>query len=293
MFDPWQAGDALVVPPPRPARPREDLDARPVVRPSRSPAGATRPTRPRRPAALPSAPPLPESPALFPWLARRFSPGEATLWVGARSAIEPMLETLYAGSALADGRLSLLEGANRFHPYRIGEQGRALGIDPELVLERIRLARAFTAYQLVALADGWSKEARRHRPTLLVAHELSELFFTDEVPEDERTPLLTHVAGALEKIVRTTGLPLLVTAVDGFTRFPGLKEHGPRLFDLVRFRTAGGTVTLEAYRDASRLSLVPRAPGQLGLDAFAPPDREEVIAWDARPRRTVRPSRSG
>ncbi|HWW45888.1 MAG TPA: hypothetical protein VN180_12540 [Acidimicrobiia bacterium] len=283
-------GDALAVPPPPPAPPVEEVVPRPVLPPPRTPVRATRGPRP---SSSPSGPLLPDAPALFPWLARHFSPGEATLWVGARSAIEPMLETLYAGSALADGRLSLLEGANRFHPYRIGEQGRALGVDPGQVLERIRLARAFTAYQLVALADGWSAEARRHRPTLLVAHELSELFFTEEVPAEERVPLLTHVASALEKIVRRTGLPLLVTAADGFARFPGLKEHGPRLFDMVRFRTGSGSVTLEALRDASRLSLVPRAPGQLGLDAFAPPDREEVIAWDARPRRTARRSRSG
>ena len=76
-----------------------------------------------------AASPLPSEPALFAWLARRLSPGEATLWTGPRVAVEPILELLYAGSALARGRISLLEGANRFHPYCIGELGRSFGLD--------------------------------------------------------------------------------------------------------------------------------------------------------------------
>ena len=134
------------------------------------------------------------------------------------------------------GRISLLEGANRFDPYRVAEEGRPLGVDPEAVLEGIHIARAFTAYQLVALADGWAKEARHWHPTLLVGHELPLLFESEEVPEAERAPLLTHVARALRRTAEATGAPLLLTlAGAGPARFPGLTEHGPRLYDAVRF----------------------------------------------------------
>jgi hypothetical protein len=186
----------------------------------------------------------------------------------------------------------LIEGANRFHPYRVGERGRALGIDPETTLERIRLARAFTAYQLVALVDAWSLEARRTHPSLLVAHELSELFWDSEFPEAERAPLLRHVAETLRSLSEETETPLLVVAHAGFDGFPGLREAGPRLCDYVRARPgASGALALDAHRERATLRIVPRPPGQHGLEEFVPLEDEEVTAlgaWGVPPRRTAK-----
>jgi hypothetical protein len=246
---------------------------------------------PRRVRPLPL---LPSSPALFPWLARRFAPGEATLWVGPRAAVEPILELLYAGNAVVRGRVSLLEGANRFHPYRIGELGRSLGIDATETLRRVRLARAFTAYQMVALVDGWAAEARRHPPTLLVGHDLPALFADDEIPAEERTALLRHMARALAPLLREVRAPLLLTlGAAGFEQFPGLATEGPRWCDLVTFARGPGAVRLRALRDDARLALVPRAAGQRGIDEFTDGSAEEVIAWDVPPRPTARRSKSG
>ncbi|MCI4368025.1 MAG: hypothetical protein L3K09_00460 [Thermoplasmata archaeon] len=295
MLDPsrWDDG-AIPLAPPLPSP--ELLEEPDLSAPSPPPEELARIVR-KRPGARrrnPATRILPSEPALFGWLADRFSPGEATLWAGSSAAIEPMLEMLYAGCALADGRVSLLEGANRFHPYRIGERGRNLGVAPEEVLERVRLARAFTAYQLVALVDAWSKEAKRNRPTLLVAHDLPALFFTEEVPEAERAPLLTYVAERLSEVVSETGLPLLLTLSGPLSRFPGLTEKGPRFFDWVRFLPAGETgMNVEAFRDASRLRLVTRSDGQRGLEEFASQENQEVIMWGVPSRRTARRSRSG
>ena len=241
-----------------------------------------------------SVPLLPSTPALFPWLARGLAPGEVTLWVGPGAAVEPVLELLYAGNAVARGRVSLLEGANRFHPYRIGELGRAFGIDATRTLAGIRLARAFTAYQMVALVDGWAAEARRHPPTLLVGHDLPALFTADEVPPEERTALLRHMARTLALLLRTIRSPLLLTLGPGGAEgFPGLADEGPRWSDLVTFARGSATLRLRSLRDDRRLTLVPRPPGQRGLDEFGGISAEEVIAWDVPPRRTARRSRSG
>ena len=250
--------------------------------------------RPSRPRSLPSPGPLfPDAPALFPWMARRFAPGEATLWIGPARATESLLEILYAGCAAAGGRISLLEGANRFHPYRIGERARSFGLDPGEALDRIRLARAFTAYQMIALVDGWAREVRRTRPTFLVAHEVPALFFESEFPEEERTPLLTHAARTLAALARSTRLPMLITSASGFEGFPGLRDAGPTLFDLVRLTPEPGGLALEAYREATRLALVHRPDGQRGLEEFVGAIAGEVTAWDGQYRRTGRRSRSG
>ncbi len=262
----------------------------PLPLPERSP----RPRRaevPRAPSA--PAPILPTEGALFPWLAGRFAPGEATLWMGPSSAMDRVLDLLYAGNAAVGGRILLLEGANRFDPYRIAEGGRPLGVDPGEVLERIRLARAFTAYQLVALVDGWAREARRYRPTLLIGHELPALFESDEVPREEYAPLLSHVAEELRGLVAATRAPLLLTVPGGPARFPGLTELGPRLNDVVSFRPRGDRLRMVAYRESAECLLLPRPRGQHGLEEFAPITDAEVMAWDAPPRRTVRRSRSG
>jgi hypothetical protein len=261
-----------------------------------APATPRRSATPSRSRALPRPRPLPfpAAPAIFPWLAPTFSPGEATVWAGEPAVVESMLELLYAGVASAGGRISLVEGSNRFLPYRLGEIGRALGADPGELLERIRLARAFTAYQMVAMVDGWAREVRESRPHLLVAHELPELFHdAEELPIEERRPLLAHVARTLGGLAHRANLPLLLVLSGGIARFPGLTDAGPRLHDLVRAERRGGGALLEAYRDGRRLATVHRPPGQLGLEAFSPPNEREVIAWDAPSRPTGRRWRSG
>jgi len=279
----------------------EDLFVEESLPPFSSPSSVPRPSaRSVRPRLAPharrvrSVPLLPSEPALFPWLARRFAPGEATVWTGPPTAIEPILELLYAGSARVGGRISLLEGANRFHPYRIGELGRALGVDATETLHRIRLARAFTAYQMVALVDGWARDARRHPPTLLVGHDLPTLFADPEIPDDERHALLGHVARTLATLVREVPSPLLLTlSPDGFGRFRALADEGPLWSDLVTFARGPESVRLRALRDGARVALVPRPPGQTGIEQFGGEFAEEVMTWDVPPRPTARRSRNG
>jgi hypothetical protein len=251
-----------------------------------------RPRASRR--SAPTATLLPSEPALFPWLAHRFSPGEATLWTGVPSALEPLLELVYAGSARMGHRISLVEGANRFHPYRIGELGRSLGLDATETLHRIRLARAFTAYQLVALVDGWAAEVRRHPADLLIGHDLPALFTNDEIPLEERRELLRHVARALAGLLREVRAPLLLTlGAGGFAEFPGLPDEGPPWCDLVTFARGPGPLRARSLRSDARLALVPRPAGQHGLEEYGDAAPEEVVAWDVPPRHTARRSRSG
>lgn len=280
---------SVLVPPAVPRLPVGPTLPLPAPEPIRAPPRA----RPRSPRASPREFVLPTEGTLFPWLARRFAPGEATLWMGPSSAIDRVLHLLYAGNAVAGGRISLIEGANRFDPYRIAEGGRPLGVDPARVLEGIRLARAFTAYQLVALVDGWAREARAWRPTLLVGHELPLLFESEDVPAEEREPLLRHVAQTLREVAARYRAPLLLTVPGGPGRFPGLAEEGPRLNDVVSFRPKDDRLELAAFREASECLLLPRPPGQHGLEEYAPIVDAEVMAWDAPPRRTGRRSRSG
>ncbi|HUJ77905.1 MAG TPA: hypothetical protein VLX64_02750, partial [Thermoplasmata archaeon] len=130
-------------------------------------------------------------------------------------------------------------------------------------------------------------------PDWLIGHELPALFFESECPEEEREPLLAHVAETLHRVAEGTRRPILLTSAGGFGRFPGLEEHGPRFFDLLRVTARPHRLELDAYRDGARLTLVHRRPGQAGLESFGPTGDEEVMAWDAPYRPTDRRSRSG
>jgi hypothetical protein len=281
-FGPEDEADPLA-----PFRPQDRAPSPPPSRATLAPAPRSRRGRARRL--------LPSEPALFPWIARRLVPGEMTVWSGPSVAVEPLLELLYVGSARARGRVSLLEGANRFHPYRLGELGRAFGLDARETVRRIRLARAFTAYQMVALVDRWAAEVRRHPPTLLVGHDLPTLFTDDEIPREEQECLLRRIAHGLADLLRRIDLPLLLTlGPEGADRFPGLADEGPRWSDYITFVRGPASLRLRALRDDARLTLVARPPGQLGMEEFGGGSPvEEVIAWDVPPRRTARRSRSG
>src|SRR4030042_5615148 len=45
----------------------------------------------------------------------------------------------------------VLDGANRFNPYMASSFARKVLISPEKILKRIRIARAFTCYQMATL----------------------------------------------------------------------------------------------------------------------------------------------
>ena len=114
---------------------------------------------------------------------------------------------------------------------------------------------------MVALVDGWAREVRRHRPTLLVGHHLPALFADAEIPEEERSALLGHVARTLAAVAREVHLPLLLTLdPDGFERFRALADEGPPWSDLVTFARGPGTLRLRALRDDARVALVPVRP---------------------------------
>ena len=90
--------------------------------------------------ALPDAPLLPTS---APGLVLVTGP-EACLTVGLLAALRTVGE---------ERTLLVVDGANAFDPYLIGRLARLLHRSPQWLLERIRVSRVFTAYQLEALLE--------------------------------------------------------------------------------------------------------------------------------------------
>lgn len=247
---------------------------------------------------------FPAAPSLFPWLERAFAPGKATALVGPPTLVSSFLPFLLAAVASHGGEVSLREGSNRFSPYAVGALARRWGAEPQEVLGRIRLARAFTAHQMVTLVETWGDAllARSVLPSLLVASDPTLLCQDVEVPPDESVALQMHMAGVLGRLARSLRRPLLLTQArtGGRLVLPGLARQGPAVHETLRLlHGPDGVVRLTAQERSETLTLLALPPHQRHLEEFddegpspAPGNERfdrptEVTPWDGLFRPTV------
>ena len=90
----------------------------------------------------------------------------------------------------------LLDGANRFDPYVVSSIARRALIPPERLLKRIRIARAFTCYQMATLMgerlahllEQEGAAAQPKKPWVILLGPVTT-FLDEDVPEREVRPL--------------------------------------------------------------------------------------------------------
>lgn len=110
----------------------------------------------------------------------------------------------------------LLDGANRFDPYAVSLFARSVSIPPEKLLKKIRIARAFTCYQMAALmGEKLSLLLKRVNPspsgqkTWVIFLGPLSTFLDEDVPEREVRSLLEKALKKVEGLA-AEGIPLLV-----------------------------------------------------------------------------------
>ncbi len=99
----------------------------------------------------------------------------------------------------------VLDGANRFDPYLVSSFAKKVSLLPENLLKRIRIARAFTCYQmatlveerLVSLLQQEGSIARQHKPWVILLGPIST-FSDEDVPDREVRPLFDRVLRKVE-----------------------------------------------------------------------------------------------
>jgi hypothetical protein len=110
----------------------------------------------------------------------------------------------------------VLDGANRFDPYMASSFARRALIPPERLLRRIRIARAFTCYQmatlmgerLVSLLRQEEEAAPRQKPWVIVLGPTTT-FFDKDVPEREVRPLFERSLKSVEEMAMG-GIPFFL-----------------------------------------------------------------------------------
>ncbi len=106
----------------------------------------------------------------------------------------------------------MIDGANRFSPHAIATIARRHRIDPETMLKRIVISRAFTCYQMEsAVADRAPAFLEKHDCSLLIIFGPLDLFYDEQAPIRDVHRGLQHMLetlGALKK----QGIAILVTS---------------------------------------------------------------------------------
>jgi hypothetical protein len=129
----------------------------------------------------------------------------------------------------------VLDGANRFDPYMASSFARKALIPPERLLKRIRIARAFTCYQmatlmgerLVSLLRGEGVAAQRQKPWVILLGPITT-FFDGDVSEREIRPLFERSLRKMEEMA-LIGIPFLLFQSSGFSEnlpFPSFIKRG-------------------------------------------------------------------
>jgi hypothetical protein len=110
----------------------------------------------------------------------------------------------------------VLDGANRFDPYMVSSFTRKALIPPEGLLKRIRIARAFTCYQMATLMGERLPSLLRQeevtaqpkKPSVILLGPITT-FLDEDVPGREVRPLFEKSLRKVEEMA-TEGTPFLL-----------------------------------------------------------------------------------
>lgn len=186
------------------------------------------------------------------------APGKVLLLdLGAPQAHGLALDAL--AGALATGRQAVVvDGANWLDVYRLGEAAQRQGLSRAAALERVRVARGFTAHQLQSLVeDALPRLLAEEGAGLVLAPGLPDLYQDEDLAVSEARVLLARALATLRAQAERRDLPVLVTNAT-------LSPHRRTLLRQV----------LEEGCDA-RIALLPAPHGGLRLKL---PDRPALLA---------------
>src|SRR5467141_1335682 len=117
---------------------------------------------------------------------------------------------------LAEKRVLYLDGANQVSPLLIARFARERGLEPSALNALIRVARAFTCFQLTELIRRVPKVLATFHADVLIVTALPDLFYDEDVQERPARASFEH---ALEGLRELAPLPLSIAVFSDATSF--------------------------------------------------------------------------
>ncbi len=127
----------------------------------------------------------------------------------------------------------VLDGANRFDPYVVSSFAKKASILPESLLKRIRIARAFTCYQmatlveekLIALLRQEEGISQTHKPWVILLGPITT-FLDEDVPERETRLLFERMLRKVEEMAMDSVSFFLFQPSPPFTKVGTTRNRG-------------------------------------------------------------------
>jgi len=150
--------------------------------------------------------------ATNPWV---FSDRTLTVFYGCPEM--PRLSHYFLPRLLfATKQILYLDGANQISPLLLARFARERGVEPSSVNSLIRVARAFTCFQLTELVRRVPKTLERFSADVLIVTALPDLYFDEDVRDREARASFGH---ALEGLRNVAPLSLSIAVFSDATSF--------------------------------------------------------------------------
>lgn len=120
------------------------------------------------------------------------------------------------GILLRQKRVLYLDGANQISPLLIARFARERGLDPSALNMLIRIARAFTCFQLTELIRRVTKVRATFAADVLIVTALPDLYFDEDAQDRPAHASFEH---ALEGLRELAPLPLTIAVFSDATSF--------------------------------------------------------------------------
>jgi hypothetical protein len=142
-----------------------------------------------------------------------FRPGEMALIDCSSPFLFSLLSELCVQAVTDYGtRAVFVDGGNSIRPYEIARIAKFRGQDPNAVLSRINVARAFTAHQMAALVnDNLERILDRTGASTIIVSSLLDLFLDPDMKWKESFQLVKRSMANLDAMTHDRGLVCIVS----------------------------------------------------------------------------------
>jgi Rad51 len=146
-----------------------------------------------------------------------FAPGDFAVLYGSPSVISlTSLLCIRAQLPVQLGGLGsnvvFIDGGNTFRLYKISRLAQLHRLNPEQVLERIFISRAFTAYQLTSLIlDKLEETVKNCNAKLVLISDIAGLFLDNDVPHEEAQRVYSQIVSYLSSFARKHQIIVIAT----------------------------------------------------------------------------------
>lgn len=143
-----------------------------------------------------------------------------------------------------------IDGGNNFDPYSISNNSVEQGLDPENVLERLHVSRAFTHHQLACIViDRLPHAIEKFEAKLVIVSDITQLYCDPDVRDDDKEDSLrifSKTARTLRMLARQRQCLIIAT---------NLEQRSPQM-DRSLMHAAHVSVRIEQKTGLTQFSLL-------------------------------------